>query len=46
MKKFEKPTIEFVPLGVDIITTSTATIKDGGENNEPEWENPFSELFN
>ena len=46
MKKFEKPIIEFVPLGVDIITTSTVTIKDGGENNETEWENPSSVLFN
>ena len=47
MKNFEKPTIEFIPFGEDIITTSNPkNIKDGGENNEPEWENPFSELFN
>ena len=47
MKNFEKPTIEFFSLGEDIITTSTDnSIKDGGENNETDWESLLFGIFN
>ena len=39
MKKFEEPTIEFIPFGEDIITTSNESpkIKDGKDNNSEGW---------
>lgn len=39
MKKFEEPTIEFIPFGEDIITTSTANqqINNGKDNNDEGW---------
>ena len=47
MKNFEKPTIEFIPLGEDIITTSNPqNIKDGGDNNETNWEDLLFEILN
>lgn len=47
MKKFEKPTIEFIPFGEDIITTSTdKKIENGGDNNETNWEDLLFEILN
>ena len=47
MKNFEKPTIEFIPFGEDIITTSTdKKIENGGDNNEPDWEGGWFEILN